>query len=649
MTPFRFSFLQAFAAVCVLSILQAAPFGAVHAEAREAAEDDAAVLAMIGSAAPVERVAALSIRLRVASPQDAAGASATAVPLFSALRKVGTEGAPKYEASGLSLDVILDSAPALRIEKARVALMPAADGRSCRFELSGSPFGQATSLEVAGTVTWASGPAGGDGLELEFRLDGAPVEAVRAWLPERVHPSFRGTIRASGKAAGVVGERTTEDAPAAPLRGDVEASVDWQILGRTAPLTVRSQWSMDDRMVRVRDGRMEWQGHRLDLRGWFDPAKDGRADLTATFANVDTLKVATDWGVPEAWRPKSLLSGEFTLKGPPGRVLLNFEAKASTIELPALGGYAVHVDNAELKGAVLAINADVSASLVSGTLRVGDFELGSMPVGVRWWRDKLTVSNSNTTLWEGSNDAGLAYEPQKHPAFSLAGRVSNAKAPAMAAGLVPWMGLDVDGLSSVSYSVGQDAARQPIWSARASLVTGRLGGADLFARTLEVLAGADPALASTEAAALLPKPRSGAGTRVDKFFFQVEKKGEDFELGGLFLKGGKFQLDGDGRFSRSSGLQLQGSMTIPAEVADKLQASSPWIAPLRAAGVDLHVGVVVTGPPSSPVLALAPGYADLLARAKKGEAVSAPGVYEAKKVGDPNLATIPADPSALEP
>ncbi|MFN2377898.1 MAG: hypothetical protein ABR538_15290 [Candidatus Binatia bacterium] len=648
MTPSRFSFLHAFAVVCALSILAGASLLPVRAEAQEAAADEAAVLAMIGSAAPPQRVAALSVRLKVASP-PADAADVPPVNLFAVLRNVGTAGAPRYEASGLSLDLIPDSVPTIRIEKARVALLPAADGRSCRFELSGSPFGQTTILEVTGTVTWASGPAGGDGLELEFRLDGAPVEAVRAWLPERMDPSFRGTIRATGKAAGVVGERTTEDAPATPLRGDVEASIDWQILGRTAPLTIRSQWSLDDRMVRLRDGRMEWQGQALDLRGWFDPAKDGKMDLTASFANVDTLRIATDWAVPEAWRPKSSLSGAFTLKGHPGRGLLNFEAKAPAIEVPALGGYTVRVDEAGLKGALLAINADVSVSLVSGTLRVGDFDLGSMPVGVRWWRDKLTVSNSNTNLWEGSNDAGLAYLPAEHPAFTFAGRVSNAKAPAMAAGLVPWLALDVDGASSASYSVGQDSSRQPIWSARASLVTGRLGGADLFARTLEVLAGADPALASAEAAGLLPKPRSGTGTRVDKLFFQLEKKGDDFEVGGLYLRGGKFQLDGDGRFSRGAGLQLQGTMTIPAEAADKLQASAPWIAPLRAGGADLHVGVVVSGPPSSPVLTLAPAFADLLARAKRGEAVSATGVYEARQVGDPNLATIPADPSAIQP
>jgi hypothetical protein len=80
-------------------------------------------------------------------------------------------------------------------------------------------------------------------------------------------------------------------------------------------------------------------------------------------------------------------------------------------------------------------------------------------------------------------------------------------------------------------------------------------------------------------------------------------------------------------------------------VTEKLVASAPWLGALRQGGTTLFVPVVVTGQPAALRLSLAPGFAELLAKAKAGEAVVAPGVKDARHVGPDGMMVIPVDPA----
>ncbi len=649
MTDFRPAFLRS--ATALLAFLIAAPPGSAAAKRDDAPASaaalaaDPAFFAMLGASVPSGRVVALSKSLRAASlPGETAAAD---LPIFAVMRDAGSAGSPSYEASDVALEIVTEKYGKVRIEHARLVLTPSNDGHSCRFELSGAPFAATTSLAISGNIEWATGPFGGDKLDVTFRLDHAPVDAVRAAFPERIDPSFRGVLDVHGKGSGVVGEATTEDAPATPLRGDLEATLDWQILGRTSPLAVTSAFALDDRMVRLRDGHLKWQGFDMALLGWVDPQTKGQYDLNASVAGVDTYKAASEWDVPPAWRPVATLSGTIKFAGTPGTGMLRYEARAPSVEVPALGGYTIRVTAPKLQGSLLAVNADVSMSMRPEKLRIGDLDLGPLPVGVQWWRDSLSASTSNTTLWGGKNDGQASYKPANHPEFAVSGRLASAEAPAMVAALAPWVGVDVAGAAALSYSLGQDATRTPLWSAHASLSAGRLGGIDLFARVLEALGAADPALRVADAAAMAPKPRQGKGTRVDRWFFEIARSGEDFTLGAMLLRGGDFQLDADGNFSRTKGLRLQGTVAIPEAVVAKLAASAPWFSSLGVAGTGAFVPVMITGTPAAPKLELDPSFVELLARAKRGEAVTATGAREVKHVGADNLATIPGDPAAL--
>jgi hypothetical protein len=636
-------FRNAVLRTALVSLAAVLPFAVhVHAESSAvfSAGVDPAFTAMLGSAAPPERAKTLGVSLR---EWPAPGAPPTSGrPFFALLRDAGTPGSPKFEVSGASLELRLGTYEPIHIENARVVLVPAADGRTCRFELSGSPFGAGSKLEATGNFEWKAGPGGGDKLDVEFRLDGAPVEAIRAWEPKRMDPSFSGTLTASGKASGVVGEETTEEMPATPLKGEFQATLDWTALGRTAPMTIRSQFALDDRMVRLTGGRMSWLEEALDLKGWAKPARDGEYDLIASFANVDTAAVAARWEVPLPWRPASTLSGQITMKGKPGEGLMRHEAKAALITLPALGGYDVRIEDAMLSGSLLAINAEVAVSVRAKRILVGGIDLGTLPIGVRWWENRLIVSNSNSKLFGGENDGSLSYDPAKHPEFELNGRVKNAEAPALVKGIVPWLDLDVGGVGSIAFVVGQDQARTPKFAFHGSITQGNLGGVDLFGATIAELAKVDPAL--TLPAGALPVPRKGTGTRIDRAFFEADRKGEVFEIGGLFLIGSDFRFDADGSFTRADGLALEASVQIPKAAADQLVAAAPWAGALRH-GESMFVPVTVRGPLSALKVALAPGFPETLAKAKRGEAVEPAAIRFTKHVGPDNLAVIPVDPA----
>lgn len=604
----------------------------------ETAAVDPALVAMLGSAVPEWTAVALTSELRVALPSGGEAALATQ------LTDVSSGGARRFEGKDLALIVRTYNYGQVRLEGAHVLVEPSGDGRSCRFEVSGAPFGPASTLEASGTVTWGTGPLGGHELDGKLRVGGASTEALRMLIPARIDPSVTGPVSLAIQGKGVVGEVTTEDAPATPLRGELELTAGWTVLGRSAPLTAKSTYALDDRMVRLTNGHLKWMDFDLGLSGWFEHRHGGKFDLSAPFANVDTARTAREWNVPAAWVPESTVSGVLRWKGVPGDSHLRYEASAPTIDLPGLGGWSVHLDEVKMSGGILEINTDVNASLSYRTLRVGNIELPLIPGGVQWWREQFSVVTAKTALWKGTHTGSLSYKPAEHPAFLLTGVLTRAEADSVVASLLPDLGLDADGKASMSYAFGQDGSRKQRWTVRGSLMEGRLGNVNVPARVLDALAAADASLALADAASLVPKPKRGEGMAVDRLFFQMAREGEVFDLGGMELDSGSFSFNGDGRWTRNAGLALEGTVLLPAEVTAKLVAAAPWMAALRSAGGGLYVPVTLRGPASAPVLALKDGFADTMAGARRGEAVSPPKAYEYRRVGAADLAGIPGDP-----
>lgn len=602
---------------------------------------DPSLNARIGTAAGSDRLVRVAGLFRVAD-----GTS-----LVAALKEVNDGSGISYRAEAIAFDIVtLEHAP-LRVENAKVVLTPAGDGRSVRFEAKGVTFGGASSIEGRGVVEWSAGPLGGDRLEAEFQLRDAPVEALRALVPERFDPGIVGSLDLSVSTSGVLGETSSEDVPATPLTGEVSANVDWSLLGRTAPLVVRTGFSIDDRSVRLKGGRMEWSGLGLDVSGWFDPRPTGKFSVIGKFDGVDAAAVATDWAVPEPWRPQATVSGKVEFSGSPGASLLRYDAKAPTIVVPALGGYTVRLEEPKIHGNLAAVNTEVSASIDSKSVRVGLLDLGDVPIGLSWWRNKLLVSAANSRLWGGANDTTLVYEPSRHPAFAIVGRVSSAVARDLAAGLAPALGLDVEGSGSFAFRIQQESDFKRSFQSTSSLRAGRFASSSLFADTLAALKAAQPSLSSTAADTLVASTRQDEGTRVDILFLEAVSRDPAWpldaalDIGGVFLRRGAFQFDGDGGLSSSKELNVEGTVTFPADVADALAVGAPWLAALRGSGGTLVVPVTLSGSVAAPSVALATSYSELLSKARAGVAVTAPDLRRVGHLDVGALAPIPGDPS----
>jgi len=362
---------------------------------------------------------------------------------------------------------------------------------------------------------------------------------------------------------------------------------------------------------------------------------------------IDAHKVAVDWNVPPQWQPTATVDTTFTFSGTPGKSQIKYEARAPSMSIPGMAGYDVQLTKPRIVGALLAINADVSASFLPERVVFGGMDLGKLPWGMSWYKEKLLVSAANTKIWNGDNDVSLTYTPAEYPAFSIVGQLVSADAAAMARTFLPKLGLAVEGTGATAYAITRDAAGALEWIVHGSVSVGSISNYDLYSRAIEALGDADPAIRVGELAAMLPQPRHGEGTRVDRFYFEADRKGDVYTIGGLLLRGEDFRFDADGEYSDAAGLRLDGTFAVPQAAAEKLTASASWLSALRSSDGAMYVPIVITGKPADPTVALAPGFADTLARAKRSEPVTAPVRKLPRHVGQ-KLGTIPGDPGIVD-
>ncbi|HYB98922.1 MAG TPA: hypothetical protein VEC57_07260 [Candidatus Limnocylindrales bacterium] len=616
---------------------EAAPAGAAAGEAGSGQGTDDLIgrwRKLVGNAAP-SRITTLLGIVHPVQGQD-----------LAARFEPDPSGGARYVADDLALDIHLPIARPFRVEDARIVLEPSADGASMRFEISGSAFGAPTRPLTDGTVVWGAGPLGGDKLTARLHLQNAQVEALRAAFPERFDPSFTGAMSMQVDADGIVGESTSEEAPATPLRGKISGSIDWSLFGRTAPLQFSSDFSIDDRMLRLSGGQMAWQNLTLSqVKGTAGVRTSGDFRLSAAFGDVDAGKVAADWDVPEPWRPQAIVRGKIEFFGKPGESFIAYDAESPEIFVPAMAGYPVRLKPTRIAGRLAAINGDVIASFRPGSFHVGPFDLGDVGFGLRWFREHLQVNIANTTLWGSDAAVTATYRAPEHPAATFTGKIGPIAMNDLAPRVVPALSLDVEGMGEAAFRAGQDIARNKYFVGRAGIRNGRWGSDNLFEKLMEALAAADPALALPAASAsLVPRHKSGRGTPGDRILFAFAQREQDYEIGGVLVRAGETQLEADGRMTRDGALQLQGHVHLPAQVTDALVSSAPWAKALRVApAAGTYVHVFIGGTAAAPTIALTPQYVELVAQAKAGRPVEAPRNVAVKSLADDQLPTLGID------
>ncbi len=632
----RCSILLRVTALALLTV--ALVFPSAWARQREKAErPDPAITAMLGSACSPE-TALLFIQVLQLDQGD--------TRQFADHFKKGTTagGGLRFEAENLTVDATLPGRKPFRVQGAHLVLEPSGNGGSVHFELDGPIFGAASKVSAVGTVQWGKGPLGGDKLTVDFAIDDADLEVLRVAFPERFDPAFAGPLNLSGHGEGVVGEQTTEDAPATPLKGKLDGSVDWVVMGRRDSLVFSSGFSLDDRSVRLSGARLKSFGLDLDVSGWFDPDPHGQFHLNGAFAGVEVAKVTADWLVPPPWQAVAALSGKTEFWGKPGQSYISYDAKAADVSIPGLGGYPIRTGPVRFIGRLLAINAEVSGSVQPTMLEVGPIRLDALSVGVSWWRNALEVVAANTSLWGGTVATTFSYRPATSPAFEVGGRLDNMRARDFASRVLPAYGIDVDGTVDVAYRVGQDADAAPYFAARVFLAAARLGSSNVFEQALAALASMPTPLSCPEAAVAIKKSKSGAAV-IDKLFFEIEKRGDGFAVGGISGHAGVLQLDGSGTMDKNADLDVEGAVYFPPAATEALFADSLWAAPLRAADGGLFVPVHIGGKSSDLKVTLTPAFAAAVAKAHAGQPVIPFGLAKVEHVATSGLATLAEDPA----
>jgi len=600
---------------------------------------DPAIIAMLGSACPPDRARLFAEVLGLVD-----GDSRSLADHFE--KRAAAAGGARFEAESLTVDAALPGRKPFRVEGAQLALEPSRDGASLHFELEGPIFGAASRVSAAGTIEWGKGPFGGDKLTVDFTIDDAALEVLRIPFPERFDPAFAGPLDLSGHGEGVVGEHTTEDAPASALKGKIDGAVDWVVLGRRDALTFSSGFAIDDRSVRLSAGHLKSFGIDLNLSGWFDPDLQGQFHLNGGFASIDVAKVAADWQVPTAWRAVATLSGKTEFWGKPGQSFISYDAKAADVSVPALGGYSIRTGPVKLAGRVMAINAEVSGSVMPTALEVGPIHLDALPFGINWWRGALNVTAANSTLWGGAVASTISYRPAEYPAFEVSGRLENMRAGEFASKVLPSYGLDLDGIADIAYRSGQDAAAAPYFAARASLNSARVGRNNLFEQALAALASLPTPLSAAALAADLKKPKRGGPGAFDKLFVEVERRGDALAIGGISGRAGDLLLDGSGSLGKESGLDVAATLYLPPAATEALLSGALWAAPLRGADGGLFVPLHIGGKPAEMKVTLTADFVGAVAKAHAGAAVTPFGAAQVEHVATSGLATLPDDPSA---
>lgn len=607
---------------------------ATDGQPEKTAAPDPRIVAMLGSACPPARALLLADVLR---PAEGSLAEKFA-------GQPGAGGARRYEASQLSVDVVLPGRPPLHVEQAHLMFEPSADGSSVHFELAGPIFGAASRVSAAGTIEWAKGPFGGDTLTLDFTIDDADLQVLRVTFPERFDPAFIGPLDLSGHGEGVVGEQTTEEAPATPFKGKANASVDWTVLGRRDALVFSSAFSIDDRSVRLSGARLDSFGLGMDVSGWFAPDPNGQFHLKGTASAVDAAKVASDWQVPAPWRPVAALSAKMEFWGKPGTSFLSYDVNADDVAVPALGGYSIRTGPVRMTGRLLAINADISGSVMPKNLQVGPIHLDSLPFGISWWRDAFMATAANTDLWGGPVTTTVSYKPATHPAFNVGGMLNHVNAREFTSNVLPSYGLDVDGTMDVAYRIGQDSASAPYFSARTYLTKVRQKK-NIIEQALAALASMPTPLPVGDVGAGMRKLPDGT-TVLDSLFLELEKRGDAVAIGGILARGGDLRIDGSGTMNGASVLDVAATLCFPPDLAGKIAAGAEWIAPLRVAEGELFVPLHIGGKAGDVEVTLTPDFAHAVSEAHAGRQVTSFSRARVEHVATRDLAVLSDDPAA---
>ena len=484
------------------------------------------------------------------------------------------------------------------------------------------------------------GRTGGDGLELRLQVRDGEPNALGRLVPQMSVSHLRGEVKVEITADGFIGERTTESLPAEPLKGRIRAESELDLFGLLRPALFENGFALDDKRLVLEDGQGRWGQRQFAYAGWIARGfGENKVNLRMNLEDVSVADVLAEYGIAERWRPQASVTAEIRMGGSLDEPLTRYDASAESVRFDGFPGVPVSSAKVQVAGSLLAVNADVSGSFTTHRLQVGSVQLEHILIGANWWRDKLNVTTLGHRAWDGKLDAAVSYSPKESPDASGGGLLHGVDAKEALAAFFPDLNAGVEGRLDATVQGGYGA--QGFWyEGRFGLKKGSIAKAPVRAVADSVVstAGGDPT-ANDSLAAALPV-LSSERTPLDEVVgaFSSRQVPTAFEITEVQSDG--VRLRATGTLSEGRRVEAAGVATFSDPVAGALAGNAPVLAKLAAPDGSVSVPFRAQGVVTDFTIALDPGFAAVVEKARTGEAVEpfpVPAAPEPLKVDIPPL------------
>jgi hypothetical protein len=380
--------------------------------------------------------------------------------------------------------------------------------------------------------------------------------------------------------------------------------------------------ALDDKRWMFRDGKGVWGERPFTFAGWIARGVGAnKTDLRLAFYDVSVADVLAQYGIDARWRPQATVTGEIRMGGSFDYPLTRYEATASSVTFDGWPSIPMSSGPMSVRGSLLAVNAEVSGSFNAKDVTIGRLKVPQGLFGVRWWREKLTVTSLDLALWGGKVDASAAYEPAEDQPYKGGALFSDVDAGPFIADALGDTGLKLEGRLDASVQTRYRDGRLR-WDGRAGVHEGKLGpkgllravvaeavtaaGAD--AGAIEELAARHPAL-TTDA---MPFRRLAAD-------FQSVDDGIAVRVADIVTDGATLALDGTVDASRR--LRSTGVVTLAQALTSDLVRRVPPLAKLVGGEGTLVIPVSIEGAPEDVRATLDERFVKAVAAARDGKSV----------------------------
>jgi hypothetical protein len=498
-------------------------------------------------------------------------------------------------------DLTVEPPTSLAVEGLELELSPAAEDGSVPFRARAAALGEGSDVRVQGRVRADERADVMAWIDIEFTAENVEPTTLAIFTNRLANAPLERPVSLEGRATGPFGSRSTEEEPAEALHGTVRGQVGVTVFGRTAPLSFDIDVSLDDRRFLVRKGEGQWAHVSVGLSGWSEPFAMGKLSYRITFENADVAELLAGFGVEERWRPRATASGELKVHGARSNPRLQYKMSLPAFEFDGTPPFTIDAKGISVHGALLALNADVSASFDIDHLVFAGAEIPDAVFGILYWRDKVALNRRELPIWGGIMDASIGYQPDQG-SIEGGGMANDMDAAVVARNLVPGLGLDASGRLDGIFQVGYDA-RGPWTMGRVGVHRGKLGPKGIGYEVVKSIADArgkpqalDDELLEAHRHALSPQ-----STAFKRFSFDYESREDGFALRSIeMLLADGTAIDAEAVIDKSHTVAGWGNIELTPALTADLTMRIPELESLIGANDTLRIPIKVQGPTAEP-------------------------------------------------